>query len=112
MVMSGNLDIALVLESELDVILLGQEARDLAMMIALGNASSRPDQDAHNLLCRASRILVALDTDDAGAKQAWQWWPQNYPKVKRWPCVYGKDPGEMKKAGINIRCWVEAGLMA
>jgi hypothetical protein len=110
MIVRGSPKVAMVVESELDAILIRQEAGNLVTVVALGNASTRPDKDTHDHLGRANRILVSLDADDAGAREAWRWWPHHYPNVTRWPCVSGKDPGEMWKAGINIRCWVEAAL--
>jgi DNA primase len=110
MILGGKSDFAMVLESELDASLVSQEVGDLVTVIALGNASSRPDKDAHNFLRGVRRILVALDTDDAGAKEAWRWWPQRYPNVTRWPGVGGKDPGEMFQSGVDIGTWIETGL--
>ena len=30
--------------------------------------------------------------------------------MKAWPCAVGKDPGDMLKAGVPIRLWIEAGI--
>jgi DNA primase len=51
MILNGNPEFLIVLESELDAILVSQEAPDLVTAIALGNSSSRPDQDTHDFLC-------------------------------------------------------------
>jgi hypothetical protein len=52
-----------------------------------------------------------MDSDEAGAKAAWQFWPETYgPKMKRWPCIKGKDPSEARKNGLNVREWIIAGL--
>ena len=61
----------IVVESELDAILLYQEAGDLAATIALGSVSIKPDQEAAATLERAETILLALDADKAGAEYAW-----------------------------------------
>jgi hypothetical protein len=79
-------------------------------MIALGSAQVHPDETAAKLLHQAESILVALDADDAGAKQAWQWWMKHFKQSRRWPPVGGKDPGDMRKAGVDVRTWVLAGL--
>jgi DNA primase len=100
----------MILESELDGVLLHQEAGELTGVIALGSASSRPDVHTTELLRNTEQILVALDGDDAGAKNSWQWWPEHFNRARRWPPVSGKDPGEMRQAGIDVRTWVEAGL--
>jgi DNA primase len=102
---------AVVVESELDALLLCQEAGDMALMIALGSVAKRPDQGIHARLKRAQIILNALDADQAGAKEAWGFWAATYGrKVKRWPVPSGKDPGEAYQAGIDLREWIEAGL--
>jgi DNA primase len=102
--------VAVVVEAELDAVLLHQEAGDLVAVVALGNSSSRPDVAAAELLGRARLILVALDADRAGAREAWGWWREHYAQARRWPPVQGKDPGEMQAAGVDLRLWVRAGL--
>ncbi len=99
-----------IVESELDGILLNQETGDLVGVVALGSAQARPDAEAHRALKEASLILVALDSDDAGAKEAWQWWTRQYNNVKQWPVVMGKDPSEAFQNGLNLRTWIMAGL--
>jgi len=101
----------IIVESELDGLLLQQEAGDLCAVVALGSAQAKPDGRTDALLRSAKTILIALDADAAGAKAAWSFWPKQYgKKVKRWPCIGGKDPSEARLAGLNLRTWVEAGL--
>jgi DNA primase len=99
-----------VVESELDGMLLYQEAGDLAGVVALGNAQSRPDEESIDLFGRSKLILLALDADEAGAKEAWRWWTEHFPQAQRWPPIDGKDPGEMWQMGINLRSWVMVGI--
>lgn len=100
-----------VVESELDGLLLYQIAVDLCGVVALGNAQARPDPPTHELLQNTPLILVALDSDDAGAKASWQFWPQTYgAKARRWPSILGKDASEARQKGLNIRDWLIAGL--
>ena len=89
---------------------LHQEAGDLAGVIALGNAQARPDAETHQALKEAGLILVSLDSDQAGAREAWGFWKRTYPNAKRWPVPIGKDPTEAKQAGLDLRAWVMAGL--
>jgi len=110
MILKGNSKACVVVESELDGLLIAQDAGDLAQVIALGNAQSKPDTTAHEILTGAAQILCSLDSDQAGIKASWAFWNKTYPQVKRWPCVGGKDPGEMILTGISIRMWAEAGL--
>ncbi len=100
-----------VVESELDAILLHQEAGDLAAVVALGSASIRPDREAAAILDGAETILLALDADEAGARSAWGWWHEQFPKAKRWPTIQGKDPSEARQNGLDLRAWVMAGLL-
>ena len=99
-----------IVESELDGILLNQEAWDQIGVIALGSVSIRPDLDTHERLIKSKLILVSLDFDQAGAKRSRQWWLKVYPQAKRWPVPVGKDPGEAYQQKLNLRKWIEAGL--
>jgi hypothetical protein len=108
---SAGKKIIIVVESELDGLLLFQEAGDLIDVVAIGSAQARPDSSVHEILQKTEKILVSLDTDDAGAKAAWRFWPETYGrKVVRWPCIKGKDPSEAWQNGLNIRAWVMAGI--
>jgi hypothetical protein len=111
MVLGTDKAVSILVESELDALLLHQEAGDLVNVISLGNAQSRPDQGAAETLNQSQLILVSLDADQAGATESWRWWKQHYPQACRWPSIQGKDPGEMWTAGVNLRTWVEAGLV-
>jgi hypothetical protein len=102
---------AVIVESELDGLLLNQEAGDLCAVVALGSAQARPDTRTDALLKSAKTILISLDSDEVGAKAAWDFWPKQYgKKVKRWPCLKGKDPSEAWKNGLDLRQWIQAGL--
>ena len=111
MLLGTNAGAVVVVESELDGLLLQQEAGDLAAVVALGSAQAKPDGRADALLRSAKTILIALDSDAAGAKAAWSFWPKQYgKKFKRWPCLKWKDPSEAWKNGLNLRQWIMAGL--
>lgn len=111
--MTWNLDkkTLVILESELDGLLLNQEVGDLVGIVALGTATAKPDSHIHTALTGADLILVALDTDEAGAKASWSFWPETYgAKAKRWPCIMGKDPSDAWKNGLDLRAWIVAGV--
>lgn len=110
MVRGEEKKIFIVIESELDGILLNQELDDLAGCIALGSASNRPDTATTGLLRNARQVLIGLDSDSSGARESWKWWPENFNRARRLPPVSGKDPGEMMKAGVDLRAWVAARL--
>jgi len=105
-----NKGIIVIVESELDGLLLHQEVGDLAGVVALGSAQARPDQVTHEALERVGLILNCLDSDSAGAKEAWSWWKRTYKIFIRWPVPFGKDPGEAFQKGLDLRAWVIAGL--
>lgn len=98
-----------IVESELDAILIAQDAGDIAGAAALGSVAIKPDSALFAELKSAASILVALDADHAGAK-SWPWWQAHFPQADRWPVPTGKDPGDYKKSGGDIRVWILAGL--
>lgn len=110
MLLEPHRDIQVVVESDLDAILVVQEAQGLVGAVSLGTAGKTPDEEAVAVFRRSRLILVSLDSDDAGAKAAWRWWLNHFPQARRWPPVAGKDPGDMRLAGVNIRDWIMAGL--
>lgn len=102
---------AVIVESELDGLLLSQEAGDLCAVIALGTATAKPNKETHDLLRAMPIILIALDTDEAGAKASWKYWPDTYgKKARRWPTIQGKDASEARLNGLDIRTWIIAGV--
>lgn len=98
-----------IVEGEIDALLLYQEARDIAAVIALGTCKAKPDMETMLLLKAAPAILISLDSDAAGAT-AWPWWRDNFPQAIRWPVPAGKDPGEAIQAGLDLNAWVKVGL--
>lgn len=96
-------------ESVLDAVLIWQEARDLVAAVALTGSTKKPDAQTTGFLRNAPGILWALDFDEAGRKAS-AWWREHFPGMRTWPCAAGKDPGDMLKAGVPIRLWVEAGI--
>lgn len=99
----------LIVESELDAILVSQDAGEIIGAASLGNSTAKPDGELYEALKGAACILNALDNDAAGAK-AWKWWQTHFVQAERWPVPQGKDPGDYRKGGGDIRAWVLAGL--
>jgi DNA primase len=99
----------IVLESDLDGLLIDQEAGDLVGVVVLGSCASKPDTFTAEILKRSLHVLNSLDYDKAGAKSS-QWWKDNFRNCERWPVPYCKDPGEAWQKGLNIRDWIKAGL--
>lgn len=101
-----------VVESELDGLLLYQEANQFVNLIALGSAVFRPDAETWEKLKTARKVLISLDFDEAGNKNACQWWEKNLKpgQFRLWPVPEGKDPTDAYKAGWNLVEWSKAGL--
>lgn len=101
-----------IVESELDGLLLAQEAWHLVNVIALGSASMRPDRETWGKIRQAPLVLVSLDFDTAGNKAACTWWKDNLPRdvYRLWPVPEGKDPTDAYKAGWNLTEWIHAGI--
>jgi len=106
----GNGNTIILVESELDAILLDQEAGDLVSITALGSSEIKPDTIFYEQLKQADRFLVSLDTDKAGADSSWKFWMEHFPQAIRWPVIKGKDPTEAYLNGLNLRKWVIAGI--
>ena len=101
----------IIVESELDAILIQQEAADLVCSIALGGVSKKPDVELHGLLKRAPLILLSLDFDDPG-KKCYSFWMQQYPNLRPWPAPYFKRPGDaFQLFHVSMIDWVRNGLL-
>jgi len=106
-----KMKVSIVVENELDGMLIWQEARDLVNIIALGSVIIKPDITIHNILCNSSLFLISLDSDKVGIKAIRKWWLKNYPKAKRWPLPLGKALSEVYQKNLNIRAWIQDGLI-
>jgi hypothetical protein len=91
-----------IVEGEFDAMLLGQELGELAAVVTLGSASSRPEGSTHRAMMPAPVWYVAHDADAAGDK-AGSGWPPRAIRVRP-PGPY-KDWTEAAEAGVNLRRW-------
>lgn len=102
--------VAIILESELDSMLIQQDAGDLCCCLALGGSTKKPDFYTDHLLRKFTLVLWCLDNDDAGRKAA-LWWRETYRHLRFWPVPIGKSPGDaLKDHGIDLREWVLRGI--
>jgi DNA primase len=62
-----------IVEGEFDALLLGQELGELAAVVTLGSASSRPEGSTRLAMLQCPRWYTAHDADDAGDKAAAEW---------------------------------------
>ena len=102
--------VTIVVESELDAMLIQQEASDICFCIATGGVSKKPDLRCDRLLKETKLILWCLDNDEAGKNAAF-WWRNAYRHLKFWPIPIGKSPGNaFVDHGINLREWILKGI--
>jgi len=100
----------IIVESELDAILIQQEASDLVCNIALGGVSKKPDTQLHKWLKQASLILLSLDFDDPGKKR-YSFWMKHYPNLRPWPAPLSKSIGDAYCVHkISILKWINNAL--
>ena len=101
----------MILESELDAILIAQEAAEHIGVLAMGTTAMKFNPDMIRYLSEnIPIILVSLDNDQSG-KEKTSRLIRELPNAIDWPVPekYGKDPGEAFKR-INLKHWVETGL--
>jgi DNA primase len=99
----------MIVESDLDAILIDQEASNLVSVISLGSCCMKPDVAAHSLLRESKRIAVSLDYDKAG-KDASAWWLKHYKQAKKVFTPEGKDPGDFALRGGPVDLWVKVAI--
>lgn len=111
--------VLVVTEAERDAAVVFQECANMCDgalgSIAGGGATKRPcDSETINLIKSAEYLLVALDTDAAGEKNALNFWENAFGFATYWPVPgkYGKDIGEAIKNGLNVKAWIQAALPA
>jgi len=91
-----------IVEGEFDALLLDQELRDLASIVTLGSASSRPDLATRAEMLTACPWYIATDADEAGDKAA-SGWPAVARRVR--PPGAFNDWTEAAQAGVKLRRW-------
>jgi hypothetical protein len=92
----------IIVEGELDALFLGQELGELAAVVTLGSASTRPEGSTYLAMLPAPVWYLALDADPAGDKAA-SGWPARVRRVS--PPAPAKDWTEAAQAGIDLRRW-------
>lgn len=105
----GASEIAILVESEFDAMLIMQEAKDLCSCLALGGAQKRPAPPLQSRLKNKRLILFALDFDEAGKKE-YIYWEKHYPNLRPWPIPDEKSPGDYHVNGGSIREWIQIGI--
>ena len=101
----------MILESELDAILIAQEAAEHIGALAMGTTAMKFSPAMIRYLSEyIPIILVSLDNDQSGKKKTSRL-IRELPNAIAWPVPekYGKDPGEAFKR-INLKHWIKTGL--
>jgi len=109
LIIDNGRDAATIVESDLDAILIDQEASNLVSVISLGSCSIKPDSTTHSLLRKSKRIAVSLDYDKAG-RDASAWWLKHYKQAKKVFTPEGKDPGDFAVLGGPVGLWVKVAI--
>ncbi len=101
----------MILESELDAILVAQEAKEHIGVLAMGTTAMKFSPPMIRYLSdNIPIILISLDNDQSG-KQKTTELIAKLPNAFQWsvPEKYGKDPGQAFKT-MNLKQWIETGL--
>jgi hypothetical protein len=101
----------MVLESELDAILIAQEAPEHIGVLGMGTTGTKFNPAMIRYLSdKIPIILISMDNDQSGKKKTTTLISE-FPNAIDWPVPekYGKDPAEACK-NINLKQWVEDGL--
>ena len=96
-------------EGEFDALLLGQELGELAAVVTLGSASTRPEGSTWLAMLRCPRWYVAHDADEAGDRAA-AGWPAR--AVRDQAPRQAKDWTDAHRAGIDLRRWWVENVLA
>jgi hypothetical protein len=89
-------------EGELDCLLMAQQLADLASVVTLGSASSKPEGPTYLAMLAAPVWYLAHDADPAGDRAA-SGWPARALRVR--PPAAFKDWTEAAVYGVNLRRW-------
>ena len=100
-----SLPYAFIVESELDAILVQQEADDLVYCVALGGSTKPLNTGTDALLRTTPKILFCPDFDEAGAK-AWMKWKKWFSNIERILTPFEKSAGDAYLNGMNLRKWI------
>lgn len=95
----------IVVEAELDAYAIDYAAHDFAFTIAVGSNIKNPDNVTNRLAQNAPHLLICHDNDEAGKRMLTKW-QRLYPHAIAYSTPLGKDIGEAKQKGLNLRAWL------
>ena len=100
----------IMVESDLDGILISQEADKRIGVLCLGSTSIELKPEVINYLNeKIPFVLICMDNDKSGREKTEKIKCQLI-NVLDWPVEIGKDPGEAWKK-MNIKLWIESGII-
>lgn len=94
----------IIVESELDAILLAQEAGPLFNYIALGSASAKIDIEIAEMIEKSSKVFFCPDYDEPGFA-AFSRWKEQFKKIHLAVLPKCKDPTEAIQNSVDIKEW-------
>lgn len=106
---NSSLSCAIVLESEIDALLIQQEASDFTYCVALSGSTKPLDAETENILKRTTHILFVPDFDSAGAN-AWIKWKKKFCNIHCIVTPYGKSVGDYFQEGGDLRKWLQEAI--
>ncbi len=103
--------LCILVENEMCGILLSRKLKREVFIVALGDPWTKPDGDLMRQISMCPLILVALDSDEAGARAS-RWWLQHVPGTFRTPIPsrFGKDPSEAFMNGVDLNQLVSVAM--
>ena len=104
-----NNQVAMLVESEFDAMLVNQETQGFCICVALGGAGKRPDAVTADWLKSRKLVLYSLDFDRAGDIE-YGYWASSFPNLGRWRPNSEKSPADSYVLGKeNLLEWFLAG---
>lgn len=97
-----------VLESELDGMILKQEAPHIPV-VCLGSSTANPTREIASIVRGAERVVFIPDVDDAGAK-AYVKWKHHFSNVGYAVVPKGGSLGDYHQSGGNVADWINSVL--
>lgn len=98
----------IIVESELDMITVRAAGIENINIFAIGNSTTRPDEETHGYLAGSKNNIFSLDNDEAGANES-LWFTGQYTGIIH-TTDPEKDPGEYARSGRSVAEWVRSGL--
>lgn len=99
-----NNQIMAIVETELDGYALDDKVGDILFVAAIGGCMANPDNLSHHLITHTQHVLIMHDRDEAGLNMLNKL-KAAYPHAQACPVPFGKDIGEAREQGLNLRDW-------